>query len=372
MKLLVISGNYPSLKEPQKGIFVYKLIQEFASIGIRVLVISPTKLFLFKKNIVESYGEEKAFVLRPRILSLSSYKIFGFNTIQINRWSTIYAIRSIARKRTYDRIYCHFLVNALIATKVYFNSDIKIYAAVGENKGIDSLRSIYSEKEYDKLIKRINGFIAVSPIIKEKLLSLGIDENRIFLSPNAVDHSTFYPVEDKQSIRKSLHLPQDKKIVIFVGRFIDSKGPIRVLKALEALNDEVVGIFIGAGPQIFYSDKIVFKGIVKHDVVAEYLRASDVFVLPTLHEGSCNSINEAMACGLPIVSSDIPEIRFQCKPDFSVLVNPLNSVEIADAISNIIYSENTLNRMKLAAINNSKKLTIRQRAEDISHFISKD
>ena len=66
-----------------------------------------------------------------------------------------------------------------------------------------------------------------------------------------------------------------------------------------------------------------------------WLNAADVFVLPTTAEGSCNAISEAIFCGLPVISSDIPEIREQVPTGKAILINPLDIQAMADAIREV-------------------------------------
>ena len=143
---------------------------------------------------------------------------------------------------------------------------------------------------------------------------------------------------------------------------------MRVLQAIENI-DDVYGIFVGKGNQEVSSDKVVFKGKVTTSLIPELLSAADVFVLPTLHEGSCNAIVEAMACGLPIVSSDIPEIRFQCDPKSSILVDPLDVDKIEWAIRRITSEDILCNTMAKEALEYSKNFEITNRARGIINFI---
>jgi glycosyltransferase involved in cell wall biosynthesis len=94
-------------------------------------------------------------------------------------------------------------------------------------------------------------------------------------------------------------------------------------------------------------------------------------VLPTLHEGSCNVIIEAMACGLPIISSKIPEIEFQCDDSFSILIDPLNIDQLKHSIAILLADEEKIAKMGKAAIEHSKKFDLQQRAIKILNFISK-
>ena len=73
-------------------------------------------------------------------------------------------------------------------------------------------------------------------------------------------------------------------------------------------------------------------GTVPHEKVYMYLNASDVFVLPTLAEGLCNAILEALACGVPVISSDLPFNYDVLDDSCSILVNPKNKDEIYSAI----------------------------------------
>src|SRR5690606_1990485 len=112
-------------------------------------------------------------------------------------------------------------------------------------------------------------------------------ESKILVAPNGTDLSLFRP-RDKDQMRRKYNLPIAAKIVLFVGRFVENKGPLRVQDALSMLGDDVVAVFIGSGIQRPSHSKIVFCGPLEHHVVSDYMSLSDVFVLPTLHEGSSN------------------------------------------------------------------------------------
>lgn len=369
MNILVIASTYPSPYFPQVGTFVYKLIQKFVEQNNRVTVISPQS-YTFKKNNRAFYGNEKATVLRPKKLSFSNKKIGFINTYL---WTSYFQARAIKRAMNAvgyspDVVYCHFISTALHYYRAFPDSSIPVYIAVGEYRNIDKIRKFYNSQYYIDILNKVSGFIAVSPYVEEKLLDLGIPQSKIIVEPNATDLDKFKP-RNKNFLRKKYNLPLNKKILIFVGRFLDQKGPLRVQAALDFLSDDVAAIFIGKGNQNLSHPKILFCGAVKHDIVADYLALSDVFVLPTLHEGSSNVIIEAMASGLPIVSSDIPEIRLQCQQEYSILVDPMEVEKIADALNKVLSNDNFRREMSVMAIEESKKYDIKRRAERILKFI---
>lgn len=371
MRILVISNNYPSTNAPTYGIFVYNLIQKFVELGHEVTVISNRSTWglLKRKKQKMSYGEELATVIYPRSISASNKWILNFNTHMIGEKFSVNATKKVVKKNQleFDVIYAHFLVNGIIAVKALSSLGKPIFVAEGELKNINKRKAYYNPRVYSSLISKIRGFIAVSPQIKNNLIEVGVESNKIIIKPNAVDLGHFYQ-RDKIEMRKKYGFPLDKKLIIFVGRFVEDKGPIRVLRAIENMDDVGI-IFIGTGKQTLESDKIVFKGKVTTDLVPELLSTADVFVLPTLHEGSCNAIVEAMACGLPIVSSDIPEIRFQCDPSFSILVDPMNVNAIEKAIHKIISDENKRETMGKSALKYAEQFEITKRAESILEYI---
>jgi glycosyltransferase involved in cell wall biosynthesis len=370
MNILIVSDNYPSLKKPARGVFVYNLIQQFARLGHTVHIIAPEGRLSRKSSKEEKdYGTELGTVYRPKFLNASAKSIFGFNTYRIGELGQIRAVRKTVKryKIEFDVVYAHFLANAFIAVGALSEYNKPIYAAIGEYDNLNVRRKYYSSNEYKKYLDNISGFIAVSPQIQERLIEHGADKRKIIIEPNAVDLELFYP-RKKEQMRIKYNLPLDKKLVIFVGRFLENKGPLRVLKAVEG-NQDLGVIFIGGGPQKVEGEVVVFNKKVTRDVVPELLSAADLFVLPTLHEGSCNAIVEAMACGLPIVSSDIPEIRFQCDSSFSVLIDPLNVDEIRKSINHILENQKRLQSMSDNSLVHSRKFDIKKRAMRILDFI---
>ena len=373
MKILVVSNNYPSEQAPSYGVFVYKLVQQFAKLGHEITIISPQGILpRFVKNTPRSYGKELGTVYRPTFLSASAKNIFGFNTYRIGEFNQVRAVRRTVVKHNieFDVIYAHFLSNAFIAVQALKSFGKPIFAAVGEYNNIDVRRAYYSPDHYRSLLSELKGFIAVSPQVQNKLISLGVPKVKIIMKPNGVDFNFFYK-RDKSEMRRKHKLPLDQNLAIFVGRLVENKGPLRVAEAVKDI-DGIELMVVGSGPQEVSSQKMAFAGKVPVEMVPELLSAADFFVLPTLHEGSCNAIVEAMACGLPIISSDLPEIKVQCDPSFSILVNPMDVKAIRKAMLTIISDREKQIEMSKNALEYSKKFDIRKRAKDILNFIGRE
>ncbi|THD66798.1 glycosyltransferase family 4 protein [Robertkochia marina] len=372
MKILVYTSDYPSPTEPDRGVFVYNLIQKFVLLGHQVTVIVPySKLKNYlKSEKVNGYGQERARVYRLSTLSTSAKRIGKYNTYQIGEYFTVKKLQKLVKEtgQDYDFIYAHFLTNGIIAVKALSHLNIPIFVAMGESN-LDDRISLIPARELEGLMQRITGFVVVAYHLKEKLLSLGVEENRIGVYPNGVDLKKFHKM-DQVEARLKLGIGRQEKVLVFVGRFLPHKGPDRVIEAIEKIDKDVKLILIGKGDMELNYKGILFKGAIPSHLVPLYLNAADIFILPTLREGASNAIVEAMACGLPIISSDIPEVKEQCRPSFSRLVDPLDVDKIAESIEELLYDEALLKKMSESALMHSAHFDIDQRAENILEFIS--
>src|SRR5690606_268120 len=135
----------------------------------------------------------------------------------------------------------------------------------------------------------------------------------------------------------NLGLARDKFTVGFIGHFIHRKGPNRSIEAIEKLNDKEIHLAcVGSRGELKENDFTTILPPVPNMKLPEIYNAFDVFVLPTLHEGSCNVIEEAKACCLPIISSKDTSVEEQIiHNQTGVLINPLDIDAIATAIDKV-------------------------------------
>ena len=133
---------------------------------------------------------------------------------------------------------------------------------------------------------------------------------------NGVDVSQYTKKDCTQiaSVRKKLELPLQKVIYVYSGGFIDRKNQKEAIDAFLKMKkkDDAVLLLLGDGTnfetlknEFLQNQNILFRGKVSN--VNEYLHASDVYLATSKSEGLPNGVLEAMACGLPILLSDIPQ-----------------------------------------------------------------
>lgn len=376
MNICVISDGYPSKDRPE-FVFIQHFCNELSKQGHDVSVITPysiTKRIVRKLPKLPFFRQDKVGTTFIDIYS-PSYLSFGkhSNILKFARYLRQKSISQTIKKINIkpDIIYGHFWHNGYDAYDIAKKLNIPLFIASGESE-ISQIVNSYKEKEFCKYVK---GVICVSTKNLEESIRKGLTtgENCVVI-PNAVNEELFHKL-NKIECRNKLGLNPDSFIVSFVGGFIERKGPQRVASAITKLNnDDIKSFFIGSnrdGELI----KINCKGILKegplpNNEIPIYLNASDVFVLPTLHEGCCNAIIEAMSCGLPIISSDAPFNYDILDKSNAILVDPLNIEEISQAINNIYTNKDYRESLARNSLIKAKELTISKRVKRIIDFIS--
>lgn len=385
VKRLLFVGWYPNNVEKYKNVFFRNLIFAIADLGIDCTVISPVSYMRYKKRIVtiplEEYQEtpsgNKVKVYYPRIFSASSKQIGKYNTEKLTeRLFENGAIRQAVKLKSkgiaFDAVYGHFfLYGGLAAIKIGRKLKCPSFVAFGECDYESQIQKTYGDLTI-KDIDGLSGVISVSSKNARKLDELGIFKDiPVITAPNAVDKSLFKKM-DKYECRIKLDLPIDKFIVGFVGGFIERKGDKRLLEAVNKL-DEVYVAFAGVPGNDDVSpsgEKVLMCKPLAHEDIPVLLNAVDVFCLPTLSEGSCNAVAEALSCGVPVISSDLPFNDDVLNFDNSIRINPNSVEEIRDSILKLKNDESFRDSIANRGYSDSIILDINNRADKIYKFMN--
>ena len=157
-----------------------------------------------------------------------------------------------------------------------------------------------------------DAFIGNSPAVIDFLRrtsGLHPTDSRLAVIPNGLDGAVFHPA------RRWLPSHDNSKRMVAVGRLVSGKRFDRAISLLPTLSDEfdIELTIVGDGPErrrlesLAKGKRVSFVGHVSdRDSLAEILRGSDVLLMPSASEGYPNAVIEALACGIPVVASDIP------------------------------------------------------------------
>ncbi len=377
IKSALFVGMYPNEVNRYRNVFFQNLIFAIADKGVKCIVISPVPVTKYRgrikeipqKTIHKTLKGNDVTVYYPRYISASSKQIGKFNTeVLSERFFESAAIKAAKKlKCSFDFVYGHFvLYGGLAAIKIGNMLNVPSFFAYGECDFKTEIGNTYGIPKA-KEIMGLTGIISVSKKNTRELKKLGFVNNiPIITVPNSTDLSLFYKM-DKVDCRKKLGIPNDIYVIGFVGGFIERKGDKRLLEAVSQI-DETYVAFAGRGEDMPSGERVVFCDAMEHEQVPVLLNAVDVFALPTLAEGSCNAIVEAMACGLPIVSSNLPFNDDILDDKNSIRINPMSVDEIRDAITRLKDSD-MREKMGNNAWKKAQELSIEARAEKILIFI---
>lgn len=171
-----------------------------------------------------------------------------------------------------------------------------------------------------------------------QLINLGIESERISVIHNGVNTDQFVPPKST--------LP--KKEVLWIGKYVPGKGVEYLLRGFQRFSrnfPDYTLLMIGRGPQrddclkmiddLCLTEKVILKDFVQNKELPDVYRQSSIFVLPSLEEGVPRTILEAMACGVPVVCTELPQL-VDIVTGSGILVPVKDSEALAEALIQIV------------------------------------
>ena len=380
-RLVIVSSNYPTPERPTYGTFVRQFAHSVARQGVACTVIQPMPFQrawrgkLHDYRLREEAGPESFVdVFRPRFLSLSARDSFARlgplnpSRFTLSRFCAAAERVLASQDLRPDALYGHFLYLAgAAAVRAGRKFGVPAFPCVGEGELWTVRRFGLARARTD--LAPACGFLANSTALKQTLVrDLHVPEAKIGVFPNGANLAFFKPM-DRNAARERLGLPLDRFLVGSAGNFLYKKGIVRVGEAIEGLAG-VSGVFAGSGPVPPTASNMALCRRVTHEEMPVLLSACDVFVLPTMIEGSCNALVEAMACGLPIVSSAGEFNDDVLADDMSIRIDPLDVPAIRQAIVRLRDDAALRARMAAAALQRARRFDIDDRARRMLAFMA--
>ncbi len=255
------------------------------------------------------------------------------------------ALEELLEKEDIDIIHGHYLFPAgAAAVEVGKEHGIKTYVtAHGSDMFELYKKQPFMRSPVKKVLRDADGVFAVSNALKHEIIATGVTgiANKTKLSWNSVDINKFSS-KANDSFKKENKL-EDKPIVLFVGNLIKRKNVESLLEAKKVSQSDYYLVIVGDGPLFKKLSKKVEEENI-HDViftgsrndVENIIPSCDVLVLPSYSESFGLVLIEALACGKPVIGSDVGGITEIINNDVGLLVNPNKVSSIAKAIDTII------------------------------------
>lgn len=271
-------------------------------------------------------------------VEMSSYPLFEFPLYEMALASKMV---EVTRYEKLDLIHAHYAIphaSAALTAKNILGCDIKIVTTL---HGTD-ITLVGLEPSFEPLMKysieRSDAVTSVSEFLKrETIENYGVNKE-ITAIPNFIDTDVFRPIDSRQLRR--LLAPNGEKILVHVSNFRAVKRVTDAIKAFKQVLDKGIKakfLLVGDGPDRSECELLArelgvwqqtrFLG--KQSDLAAILSASDVFIIPSGNESFGLAALEAMACGVPVLSSDIgglPEVNVDGKTGYIVKTGDVNAL----------------------------------------------
>lgn len=295
-------------------------------------------------------------------------------------WKYMRAVRDWLMRHAgeYDLVYVSMLKHdAYAALEAARDAPVVLRAeATGRTGDIYWQRHARFGRKIARRCREADAFVAIAEPARRELLDAGYPAERIHAIPNGVAIPPDRPEGNRDAARKELaqahpqlDLPPDARLAVYAGRLDARKGLATLVQAWPRVLQEAPEArlwLVGEGDarrrltdqirRLDLPDRVLLAG--RYDAVDDFLRAADLFVLPSEEELMSMALLEAMAAGLPIVASDIPANRHLISPGKHGLLAPAKkNAPLAEAILSLLADRDRASTLGQAA---------RRRASD--HF----
>lgn len=364
VKLLTFSTLYPNGRQPRHGIFVEQRLRHLLADGvIESQVVAPVPWFPFRHpafgqyaryNDIPAHEERHGIkVWHPRYPLIPK---FGMTMAPLLLAAAVMpTLRRLASDGVgFDVMDAHYFYPDGVAAAIAAQRLGKPFVITARGTDINLIpRYRLPRRMICWTAARAAHVITVCEALKRSLVELGVSPQKVTVLRNGVDLTLFRPM-DRQAQRVRLGL--NGTTLLSVGLLTPRKGHDIVIRALPSLPGTRL-LIVGEGEQAAalkrlaadsgVSDRVTFVGAVPQEQLREYYGAADVLVLASSREGWANVLLEAMACGTPVIASNVwgtPEVV--AAPEAGVLMRERTPEGLVDAFRRLYaaYPERTATR----------------------------
>jgi len=252
---------------------------------------------------------------------------------------------------------CTYLWDKIKQVPYVFQPHGSFLLSIPEPYGLKMLKIYLDKLVSSKIVKNASKIIALSSFEAEQYKRMGVPEEKIAIIPNGIDLSEYAELPPKGSFKKKFNIPEDKKIILYLGRIHKAKGIGLLIRAYAHLKNEMKDgntILVIAGPDDEYLSEarnlanslglynsVMFTGFISNEDKLKALVDTEVFVTPSFY-GFPMTFLEACAVGTPIVTTSLGDTLEWIDGNAGYIAQPTPS-DLAEAIYRII-SDNRLRR----------------------------
>lgn len=333
MKILLFSSLFPSSVRPIHGIFVETRLRELLKTGqVQAKVVAPVPWF---PSAAPRFGEYAQFAATPRFEHRNGIDVFHPRYLQLPKigmnlapytmaLSALPTLRRIRREGfDFDLIDAHYYYPDGVAAGLLAQWLGKPFVVTARGTDLNLVPEYpFPRKLILRTADRAAASIGVCQALMDSLRQLGAEPSKLHTLRNGVDLERFTP-EPRAAARERLGLQAHGVYLLSVGHLIERKGHHIAIEAMKHLPG-VTLLIAGAGPEqaslkalasrLGVADRVHWAGVVPQTDLKWWYSAADALTLCSSREGWANVLLEAMACGTPVIATNIwgtPEVVSQ-------------------------------------------------------------
>jgi teichuronic acid biosynthesis glycosyltransferase TuaC len=364
LRVLTLSTLFPDASRPNFGVFVERQTRALAALpDVDLRVVAPIGLPLFP---LDRMARHRALAAQPRHERWHDIDVCRPRFVTVPGTGGRFHVAALLRALVplLDRVRAGFAFDVIDAE--FFFPDGPVATALGRRYRVPvSIKARGADihhwghgptaAQVRRAGRRAAGMLAVSAAMKRDMVALGLDPARILVHPTGLDHERFQP-RDRMTAKAALAVTG--ALVVSVGALIPRKRHDIVIDALAELPDTTL-LIAGDGPEraalqaridrLGLGNRARLLGSVAHDDLPGLLAAADVMALASSSEGLANAWVEALACGTPVVITDVGGARELLTDDRAGRIVPATPAAFASAIAAMLAAPPARERVCAAA-----------------------
>jgi teichuronic acid biosynthesis glycosyltransferase TuaC len=347
-KIAIVTPLFPTIEEPYRGSAIYKTalaLQQFANVEVLCPQMTvPRVPFLYPKSL--RYRANIAAVSAVSDVSVRyiPYPAFRFLSRPINAYRCMKRIEPFIDDVNPDLVLAYWIYpEGRAAAAIARKRGVPVIVGA---RGSDLRRipDIVTRGLVKSTIKDADFAVTVSEELRKRAIELGCAPSRVQAILNGCDPDIFF-VRSRIEARQALNLPEDVQLILFVGWLAPLKGLTELFEAVSRLipqHPRLQLACIGEGrlanslneqcSRDPLNKRVRMLGARSSQEISIWLGAADLLCLPSHSEGCPNVILEALACGRPVVASDVGGIPELLNASSGILVPPADVKRLAEAL----------------------------------------
>jgi glycosyltransferase involved in cell wall biosynthesis len=361
LRIIHVAYIYPPELKVADGItsVVYNITKELAKRGHQVTVFTSNLADLHQSKLLPAGYYIVNGVSVFYFQSLWRYRTFMFTPSIINGLKDLddFDAVHIHDARSFQGI-CTYLWDKIKQVPYVFQPHGSFLSSMPEPCNLRMLKLFLDKLVGVKIVKNASKIIALSRVEAEQYKRMGVPEEKIAIIPNGIDLSEYVNLPPKGSFKKKFNIPEDRKIILYLGRIHKTKGIDFLIKAYAYLKNKMNfkdAVLVIAGPDDGYLNEVkalanslgvynsvMFTGFISSEDKLRALVDADVFVTPSFY-GFPMTFLEACAVGTPIVTTSLGDTLEWIDRNVGYVTQPTPQ-DLAEAIYGIISDDELYRR----------------------------